>query len=103
MRRCQGDNTYIKTALLHYRNTPLDSQFGSPFIILMNMSLKTVLPCDEKTLVSEIDVKNRAMLVLRQKRAEKYYNQTADIKNLNKTPFKPGDAVVSRDNLADIL
>ena len=101
MHRCQGDNTDIKTALLHYRNTPLDFQFSSPVNILMNMSLKTILPRLQKSHVSEIDVKNRDMLVLRQKRAEKYYNQTADIKNLNETPFKPDDAVVSRDNLAD--
>ncbi len=62
--------------------------------------MKTLIPCTTKSLITENDVKNRALLVVRQRVAEKYFYETVDLRKSERT-YKPGDVVVFRDSLAD--
>ena len=102
LRKCHQDGSDFKIALLQYHNTPLDSNIDSPACLLMGRSLRTRLPCIKSKLINDNDRFYRNLLVNRQDTSHKYYDKNVragktDIK------FKPGDAVVFRDSLADKL
>ena len=99
-KKCKSDKSDFYLVLLEYRNTPLDSDLGSPADILMNRTLRTRLTKTEKSLATSYDCENRQKLLKRQKGNNKYYERTVDTRRKS-TQFKPGDAAVYRDNLAD--
>ena len=84
---------------MQYYNTPIEGA-KSPAMMLMNRCLRTTVPCTDKVLINKSDVENRKLLISRQKSAEDYYNRKVNTKK-SKQNFKPGDAVVYRDSLAE--
>ena len=56
LKKCKSDKSDFYLVLLEYRNTPLDSNLGSPADILMNKTLRTRLTKTEKSLATSYEV-----------------------------------------------
>ena len=101
IKRCKGNMDKVQQCLLDYHNTPLDSKLGSPANILMNRNLRGRIPCLDKHLITESDVKNRKSLVERQVKCKEYYDKTAKPVCKNNSKLKPGNKVVYRGGKED--
>ena len=94
--KCHEDGSDLEQALLQYRNTPLSSDISSPSMLLMNRPLRTRLPCNPNTLVTNNDIMNRDSLKSSQERSKMYYDRNVVNERIM---FQSGDLVRYRDNL----
>ena len=92
--KCMKDNSDYKRALLMYRNTPIDSNLGSPAELLFNRKLRTNVPC--LNLQNGSDLDNRAKLECRQSKMKMFHDRR--VRNNKQPSFEHGDLVQYKNN-----